>query len=249
MAKNVLAYVQACLNVMDSDQVDDNNDTSESLQVAEHLKEVYLELMNRQEWQHLHGAITLTAAADVNSPTQFAIPETVRYIDYLAYNTSEQGEYRRQELKYLEPECFVQRFANGEDATNKLLVTVGTKEQFYVTLDAWPMFWTSFDDQTIYMDAVHQDFDSTLVATKLSARGVIVPTFSVTNSHTPNIPLHMEPLLQAELNRECFKYFKQVESTSDEKKAKRQLARARRESSKIERESDRFYVNRFGRNR
>lgn len=247
MAKSVLEYVQACLSVMNSDEVDEINETTESIQVAELLKEVYYELLNREEWPWLHGPITLTAAGDTDNPTQFTIPATVKYIESLAYNVSESTGFVRKELLWLPPSEFALKFATGEGISTKQLVTLGTQVNFYVSDDRWPTWWTTFDDATIVCDAFHSDYQSTLTSNKVSAFGVSIPTFDVTDEFTPDVPLHIEPLLQAELNREAFQYFKQTESVPDERKAQRQLARARREAARANRDKDDRFSAKYGR--
>lgn len=247
MAKTVLDYVQNCLSVMDSDNVDQINDTVEAMQVANQLKEVYYELLARQDWPFLRKPLTLVAAADTDNPTQFTIPDAVKIVESLNYNASETGGYVKRDVCYVEPMEFVHRCQASEDATDYQLVTLGDNVRFYVATNRWPSIWTSFDDETVVMDAVHQTYDSTLVSSKLGGYGIVLPTFTVEDDFVPTIPSNMEPLLQAELNRQCFRYFKQVESTADEQKAQRQLARGRREASKSDRPADRYYRNQFGR--
>ncbi len=247
MAKTVLEYVQSCLSVMDSDNVDTINDTVEAIQVANQLKENYFELLARQDWPFMKRAIMLTAAADTDSPTKFTIPENVKLVEWLKYNTSETGSYRPRDLCYLEPDCFLDRVAASESATNTTLVVLPSRVKFYVRTDSWPSVWTTFDDVEVHMDSVHNDYESTLTEDKLTGWGVAIPDFTIEDDFTPLIPLNMEPLLQSELNRDSFRYFKQTESAADERKAARQLARGRREASRVERPSDIYYRNRFGR--
>lgn len=234
--KTVLEYVQNALSVMDSDNVDSINDTAEASQIANQLKEVYDEIMNRQDWPFLSRAITLNAAVDTDNPTQFAIPENIKLIDELSYNVSEDSGYIRKDLRWCEPREFLQQLADGEDDSTKQLITYGAKLQFYVRNDHWPTFWTTFDDINVVMDAFNNSFDSTLMTTKLHGWGIVIPSLTITDTTVPAIPLHMEPLLQAELNRECFLYFKQTESVPDERKARRQIAQARRNGARVGRD-------------
>lgn len=248
MAKTVLEYVQACLNTMDSDQVDAIADTAESMQVAEHLKEVYEELINREDWAFLFGPATLTAAADVTQPTKFTVPETVRFLETIKYDIADAGdEYVGRELKYLEPVDFLNRFSNQPDQTSTQLVTVNSQIKFYVRNDQHPRYFTSFDELTIHCDAFDSSIEATLTSARMSVWACSTPTFTVADGFAPVIPRHMEPLLQSELNRQAHLYFKQQVSTPDEKKASRQLANARRRDSRITRETDEYYTNGFGR--
>lgn len=247
MAKTVLEYVQNCLSVMDSDNVDTINDTVESMQVANQLKEAYYELLARQDWPFMLKPLTLTANADVDAPTSFTIPDAIKLIEKLSYNASETGGYVKRDLCYVEPSLFIDRCQASEDSATHQLVTLGSGVKFYVAIDRWPNIWTTFDDVTVVMDAVHQTYESTLTSAKLTGHGTVLPGFTVDDDFVPLVNSNMEPLLQAELNRQCFRYFKQVESVTDEQKARRQLARGRREASKADRPLDNYYRNRFGR--
>lgn len=248
MPKSVLQYTQACLSAMNSDLVDAIADTSESMQVASLLEEVYAELMNREDWAFLFSPIALTGAGDSNFPTKFTIPENVRFIETVRYDIAGlTGEYKPREMLYLHPEEFVQRYGNLPDRSETNLVTLGNQIKFYVYNNRQPSVWTSFDDLTIYMDGVNTSITSTLTSGRVSAWGVINPSFSVTDGFVPLIPTQMEPLLQAELNRQAFEYFKQTNSKTDEAKAQRQLAQARRRDSRITRQDAIAYHVGYGR--
>lgn len=247
MAKTLLEYVQSSLSAMESDQVDTINDTLEAMDHANLLKEVYYEVLARQDWPFMRRPLTLDAAADPTQPTSFTIPDAVKLIEELAYNISETGSYKRGCLEYVEPGCFVRQVQASEDATNAQLVELGDSIKVWVATDRMPRIWTSFDDVTVVMDAVDQDIESTLQTAKLQGFGIVLPDFTIEDDFVPTIPYNMEPLLQAELTRRAFKLWKQIESTSDEEIAKRQLARGRREASKVDRPANIWYRNRFGR--
>ncbi len=243
--KTVLEYTQACLSTMDSDNVDDIADTVEAGQVANLLKDTYYELINRQEWEFLNGPISLVAAVDVADRTRFTVANTLRHLKALWYNVSNSGGTERRKLHYLEPVDFLDRFS-GAEGDNKQLVSLGSQLQFYVYTDRMPYFYTTFDDQSVHCEAVDLTIESTLQTQKVSAYGVAIPAFQVTNVFVPTLPEHMIPLLQASLNSAAHLYFKQQESAVDTARERRQLARARMENSKVAaRES--YYANQFGR--
>ena len=243
--KNVLEYVQACLNTMDSDAVDAISDTAEATQVAELLRDVYFELLNRQEWEFLKGPLTLTAAGDTTKPTKFTVPAGLRHLHKVWYNIDESGGLNRRELIFKEPEDFL-LLTGGSSASNKLLVTEGSQLQFYVRTDAMPTYYTTFDDETIYCDAYKSSIETSLVSSKISALGVAIPAFTVSDTFVPDLPENMVPLLQATLNATSHLYFKQQASTPDEARVRRQLAQARTRNSKVASRSS-YYANQFGR--
>lgn len=237
--KTVLNYVQAALNAMDSDNVDSISDTEEALQVANELQDTYYELLNREDWEFLHQPARLTGAGDLNNPTKLLIDAEIKRFDYIAYVVDGVSK----ELCYLSPVEFLKKFSAGGD--NRLQVTDGSGVNFYVGTDRAPTYYTSFDDESIVCDSYDSDLESTLQGASTSCIGVVIPTFSITDTHTPDIPQHMEPLLQSALNAACFVYFKQTQSGKDEQRSLRQLAQARREESKVSRKV--YYNNRYGR--
>ena len=243
--KNVLQYVQSCLNTMDSDEVDTIADTAEATQIAELLEDVYYELLNRQEWEFLKGPVTLTAAGDITNPTKFTVPAGLRHLHKVWYNIDESGGMNRRELLFVEPEDFLLR-TGGSAAAGKLLITEGSQLQFYVRTDRMPTFYTTFDDVTIYCDAYKASIETSLVTSKISAFGVALPAFAVDDEFVPELPENMVPLLQATLNATSHLYFKQQASAPDEARVRRQLAQARTRNSIVASRST-YYANSFGR--
>lgn len=244
--KTVLQYVQSCLSTMDSDEVDAINDTAESMQVANLLSDVYFELLNRQEWEFLKGPVTLTAAGDITQPTRFNVPAGLRHLHNLWYNVSTSGGVERRELTFMEPADFLNVLGSGLAATGKTLVTLPSQIQFYVRNDRMPSFWTTFDDQSVWCDAFRTATETSLVSSKVSALGVTIPAFSVTDTFVPTLPENTVPLLQASLNAAAHLYFKQQASAPDEVRVRRQLAQARQRNSVVASRNT-YYVNNFGR--
>lgn len=249
MVKSVLEYVQSALNTTDSDDVSSIGDTAEAGQFALLLRDVYDELMHRQEWDFLHGAILLSGAADITRPTTVIIPTTVAYVEAIWYNVATDGTVNRKKINWVSPIEFLDKWGNGLAAPNRQLVTVsdgmGAQIQFYVRTDADPTEYTSFDDKHLHFNAWQSTVDSTIVSAKISAMGYKNPEFTIADAFVPFLPEHMVPLLQAEFNAAASLIFKQTASAPDEKRAARQIASARRKQSKTKR--DHWYANNFGR--
>ena len=72
MKETLLELVQGCLSVMDSDRVDSLMGTEESIQLADLARDVYYELINRDEFPAFEETFQLTGAADVLFPTKLA---------------------------------------------------------------------------------------------------------------------------------------------------------------------------------
>lgn len=243
MKKTVLQYVQSCLSTMDSDAVDSISDTVESQQVADLLADLYQELMTRQDWAFLSSPVTMVASATPTTPTEFTIPDTLRSLTTLWYNVDEDGGLDNKEIRYVEPEEFLRR--TGGAGSNRLLVTAGTQIRFYVSTDRHPSIFTSFDNNTIVLDAYKLTLSTTLELSRVSGLGIINPAFTVSDGFIPLLPDHMVPLLQHTLNASAHLHLKQQQSPVDERRVNRQLSQARRKDNKLSRKH--YYANAFGR--
>lgn len=244
--KTVLEYVQGALNIMDSDQVDSIADTEESMQVANLLRDVYDELMTRQEkgWSFLNRTIQLEASVDTSQPTRLVLPERTRHLKKLWYNVSDEaGKVKNREIKYVCPEDFICRF--GTPGDTRQLVTTPEGISFYVFNDRMPSFYTSFDDRVLYLDSFDSSVETTLTSSRAVAFANVLPELIVEDEHVPDLPLDMVPLLTSTLNAAASLTFRQMASAPDETRARRQIAQLRRTESKLTRE--RYYHNAFGR--
>jgi hypothetical protein len=246
--KSVLEYVQSTLSAIESDKVDAIADTEESMQVAEFLKDVYDEFINRQDWAFLHRAITLISAADTALPTKMTVAEGVRKVETLWYNVATDGSLNRRKLVWLCPEDFLARTGSGS-GTTRTLCTVDAQIQFYVTNDRMPTHYTSFDDSVVFLDAYDSDVEDTITTARLTGWGVAIPEFEVDDDFVPLLPDNMVPMLQSTLNSAASLHFKQQPNLPDEKRVARQLSRLRRKESALTNEFGSYYKNAFGRSR
>ena len=243
--KTLLQLVQSTLNAMDSDYVTTIGETEESNQVAQVAEEVYLELINREEWEFLNRGIVLTSAMSTATPTLFTVPATVRRMTYFGYQTQTSPSHY-QKLDYLPPDEFLSRSTSAAQDGSNQLVTLNSGLRLYTRNDRAPQFFTSFDDTHIVCDSFDSAVETFLSPTKVTASAFVIPVFTLSDSFTPDLPAHMFPFYLAELKETCFQYFKQTQSNPDRIKSLRQLAQARRQSGRIVNKHD-YYANKYGR--
>lgn len=226
MRQSLLELVQTTLSLMDSDAVDSINETEESIQVADIAKDVYYELVGRQDWPWLYGAISVTAAADAAAPTKFTLDNSVRRITQFRYNvdtTAADPAYTK--MVFLSLEAFLDRNSTGGDDT--LEVSDG-QLHYFVDLDRSPTCYTELSDGVLVCDAVDQTLESTLQGSKVSVVGYNIPTFTISDGFTPTLPDNVWPWYAAEVRKACFLYLKQIDSVRDSAVIIRQTAQARR---------------------
>ena len=242
MKRTLLGYVQTTLSMMDSDEVDSINVTTESLQVATLARDVYLEFVTRKTWDFLKRPISLVGGGNPAEPTRLDTPSALQEVHSLKYNISEDGEYRGRELKYMTPEDFLRIHASPVD--DAVLVDLGSV-RFYVRSDRMPMHWTSFDDDAIYLDAFDSAIETTSTSERVSCLASIIPEFSITDEFVPDLPERYIPMYQASLNAYAMNVLKQSASPSDNSMAMRQLASIQRQESRYTKRE--YYNNRYGR--
>jgi len=244
MAKTVIEYVQYCLTTMDSDQVDAIAETEESMQVAELLKEVYYEFINRDDWPWLERGLQVAGAGDTTNPTKLILPDNVKDVLQLRYKR-EDGKL--QQIKYLAPSTFLDHYGNGQNRDSDLEVQVQPGLTVFVGTEKDPDFWTSFDDDIVICNSYNSDRETTLNGSNVSSWGSFIPEFQVSDLFEPTIPRHLEPTLQAHLNEAAHIYYKQQESSPDQQRALRQMSQARRNPASTQPGTPGFFRNQSGR--
>jgi len=214
MAKlTLLDMVQDILSDMDSDEVNSIDDTVESLQVAQIVRQTYYNIMAEQFFPMEAVLTALTPASDTDTPTHFSIPDNTDRISTIRYDirASASDALRYTDMTYLSPEDFL-TMVLGRDSTasNIQTVTDDTGRKLLIQNDKAPQFWTTFDDENIIFDSFNSSIDTTLQASKMICYAEISESFSLEDDFVaPNIPAKGFPYFLAEAKGMCFVNIKQ----------------------------------------
>jgi len=77
MAKlTLLDMTQNILSAMDSDPVSSIDETVESVQVADLVKEAFFEIISQRDWPFLFQLVQLTGLGDTSNPTKMMMSDT-----------------------------------------------------------------------------------------------------------------------------------------------------------------------------
>lgn len=213
---------------MDSDDVNDIDDTEESLQVVDIIENTYYELMTIKEWNHLKIPKPMESLSDSDYPSTLKIPDDVVKIeeDSLRYESRESSsdslDYKP--LKYMSPIDFTKYVLSrtSTDSSIDTLTVKGSTTPLLIKNDAPPSYWTSFDEKYITMDSYDSDIENTVQGNKSLAYCTVIPVFDPTDGDfVPECPTRMFPMLLAEATRACFLYLKQTDSPMDAKRSLR----------------------------
>ena len=207
--KTLLDMTQNILSAMDSDEVNSVGDTVESLQVAEVIRETYEYITVGIDIPGRSGIIQLDASGDTARPNSMVVPSGVESVEWVRYNGSL--------VTYKPPLAFIE-YVVGRGSGDEVEV-IG---MLNIYNDRDPMFFTSFDDDTLVFDAYNSEEGSTLMQSKTLCWGQRSLAFEMEDDFILVLPLDMFPRLLAEAKAACFVNFKQVSNTTEERRARNQ---------------------------
>ena len=253
MRYTLLEIVQRILGAMDSDEVNDVSETAESLEVANIVKECYLEIMTEIEPREAEGLFHLDASGDNTKPTLMYLPSTVADIHWLKYNVGpDLFDTNYRILDYMEVEDFLDRM-NGLDVNETWIdtqvVTInGQNFNIKFRNDESPYCYTSVDDRTLLFDSVDLSYENTLTASRTLGFGALTSTFQIENSYIPPLDAKRFQLLLSKAKAQAFVEVKQTSNAQAETKARRQTALAYKQESIVDPRPAIIKHRGFGRN-
>lgn len=219
MAKyTLLEIVQKILSDMDSEEVNSISDSSEALQVASLVEDVYFGMVNTRYIPEHYELLKITALSDPTTPTHFKLGDDVRRIDNLWYELST-GGYRT--IDYVEPLDFLSRTDGiSADYDTVLDVNGGTKLRIRNNQD--PSYYTVFDDEHIVMNSYDNTVDNSLQESKVRAYGVKTPVFTISDTFIPDLDISHVQYLIEESKARAMSVFKSGVDAKTEQAARRQ---------------------------
>lgn len=225
MKMTLLEMVQDILNDLDSDEVNNIDDTVESQQVAQIIKTCYFEMMGNRNWPHLRKLIQLEPSNDLARPNYLQIPDNLKEIEQIEYNIVKDGtdriEYRP--IKYVPPDVFLRRVASRNSTLDNIeLITDYSGSELLILNDVAPSVYTSFDDKHIVFDSYNRSVDDTLKKSKTRCLAYMHPVWDRRNEAIADLPSEAFPSLLNEAKRTAFVTVKQMVNQNAEQKAARQ---------------------------
>jgi len=245
MKRTLLELVQSILNDMDSEQVNSIDDSVEALQIASVIEDTYYNLISNRHIPEHSRLINLTSLSDNTRPTHFKYPTGTKQLDLVEYNVATDGTWEYKEIEFVEPLIFLTRQPSSSD-TNVVEVTdVNSTAKIFVYDNEMPSFYTSFDDEHIVMNSYDSSVEVILAASKTRAFGTMYPTFTVSDSFTPDIDDNLFPYLLAEAKSTCFSLFKAGADPKIEQAAKRLKSYTQNDMYRTKRPNIRNHYGRY----
>jgi hypothetical protein len=192
MAKlTMLAITQDILNDIDGDWVNSIDDTEEAMSVAAIIKSTYLAMMSNRNWPHTRKPIQLTPTTDLTKPTHMVVPDNIKELYFINYNSAKFGETKAdfQKMEWREPDVFLQitnNYNNGESNVTTVIDDSGVNIQ--IKNDIAPTIYTSFDDRTLVFNAYNSEIESNLTSSRMQSMAYIMPDLIIGDSVVPDLP-------------------------------------------------------------
>lgn len=222
--RNLLDLTQMILQSLGKVQVDSIEETDDSLQVAQIIREVYYEGLANRNWAN-KSYVTSLSPLGLSTPTHLIIPSTVKDIEKINYNKRKASDTRDKysEVEYMSPVEFVD-YLNSRNSSEENIQTVTDVNGTVLLIrnDYAPTYWTSFDDTNIIFDSYDQAVDSTIQETKQQVHATKSTTFTLADTYVPEIPEVAFPWLLAEAKSVAFIEMAQEGNSKAEQQSRRQ---------------------------
>lgn len=234
MQYTLLKMVQLILESMDSDEVNDINDTTESQQVVSVIETTYNDLVSIIDFPEHWDLFELEPSGDSTKPTLMYLPENVGKLDWIQYDCTETGDTVKSVRRIMplpRPEFFnrMNGYDTAQDNVYSYNYQVGA-ESFEIrgNTDSFPDYYTLIGDRVLLFDHFREDIGSTLTANRSQCYGMRVPVFTRSNNFIPDLDARSFSLLFNEAKSQAFVDLKQVENAKAEQRARRAKVSAQR---------------------
>jgi hypothetical protein len=254
MKFTLLEMCQEILASMESDEVNSIDDTVEANSVALIIRSVFYDLAIELELPEHEGLFELIASGDVLKPTLMTIPDGVSIVRSVKYNnqgaTDTYSRYENVDFINFEDFLEMQRGFQGQTSdVGEMAFTQGSETfEIMYSSNKMPQWFTTMDDHTFIFDSYDSSIDSTLQKSKTMCMGVMLPTFDMIDTFTPDLDPTQFSLLKNKAKVRAFLELKQMQHPEAVKESRVQQIRTQKNKWAAPREHPLLQVDRrFGR--
>jgi hypothetical protein len=222
---------------MDSDSVNSISDTLEAEQVADIIRETYLDIIEEYDLKATHTIFKLTASGTTARPTHMSLPEGYHSVEWVAYDKrADSGATQRvfTRIPFMEPGDFIKTLnqRNNDDAEVDV-ISDPTGVELLIRNDTHPSYYTTFDGNLFVFDSYDSDIDSTLQSSKTQVYGQLTNDLTITDTATIDLPQELYNLLRNQARETCFDLFKDGAPAKVQKMANRARIRVGRTKNPV----------------
>lgn len=232
MKYTLLDMTQNILSRLSSDEVNSISDSTESLQVANIIKNKYFDIISRVELPEHDQLVQLDPSNDSTQPVLMYVPAGVADLQWLKYFNSDLTDgvaIGYQYVTLLPIEEFIDRVNRfNPSETNVETFTFSDTSNnfpgdytFYFKNDIQPTCCTIISNYYIIFDSFNEVLDSTLQGSKTMGWGRVIPIFDMVDAFIPDLAEEQFQLLLNESTSLAFFELKQQPHQLAAQEAKR----------------------------
>lgn len=242
MKMNLLEIVQSVLDSAEDDLVNAIDDTEASDSATRVAREVYFEIVDSGDWEHLNTVDQLDSVSDVTQPTVLEIPSDIVLLDYeevFKYDKTESGDPKTdiRDVYYESPYAFMNRVSTRNDSSSNMTkynIASHNNVPMIIQTDKMPEYWTSFDDHYVVMDSFHSVTENTVQGSKSIVQCKKIPTWTNDGAFTPDMPENMFSWYLSKVKMKYHAYYTQKANILDQQETQSGQARHRRKGAKTD---------------
>lgn len=221
----LIELVQSLLASMESDEVDSINDTVEGYNVALLCRDVFYDACTDLALDEQDRTVHLVSAANINTPTLFTVPPNVTKLYWVKYNQSDPLDINPTFPLFMTVQyvCFPDFLTNQQALRQDTLASAGgdVAEQTIVDksgnsfpipyrTNAFPQFYTTFDNNSVLFDSYRQDIESTMQSSNTLCAARIFPEFQLADTFVPPFDSNQFAYYRNKCKVQAFAEFKQM---------------------------------------
>lgn len=240
MSETLLEMTQEILSDMDGDNVNSIFDTEDAEQVARIIISTYQGMMSNSNWGHTHRGLTLEPRGSTDFPTHVKVPDNVKELGIVNYDTRKTGVTRKQytEVEFVPSDDFLRKTNNrNSDDTNTRVIVDDSGIELLIKSNQAPSFYTTFNDVDIVFDSYDSTVDATIQESKIQAQGYIMPVLELVDSAVPDLPVDAYAALKSEAKSTAQLRLRQIQDPKAEQMSERQQRWLSRKSWKVNRKT------------
>lgn len=217
---------------MDSDSVNAISDTIEAEQVADVIRETYLDIVDEFDLESEHTLFNLDASGTTARPTHMSLPEGYYSVEWIKYDNRTSAASTRRNytpIRFAEPDAFMAftNVRNNDDSTVDVISDPSGVE-LLIRNDTNPTIWTTFDANTFVFDSYDSAIESTLQSSKTQAYGQLAQELTIADGTIVDLPQTLYHLLRNQARETCFDLYKDGAPPKIRRMAERSRVRASR---------------------
>lgn len=259
MKLTLLDMTQSILSALSSDEVNSISDTSESLQVAEIIRQVVMNVSSRAGILEQNQLFQLDASTDYTKPVLMYKPDHISKLEWIKYYDTHVAADTNDDFQHDLNVDIISQGGSSSAAPQWKYVTILPIQQFldYInnynpndtTVESYvfettggtfnlqyknnkvPRFCTVLENYYILFDSYDNTVDDTLQTSKTQCFGQGTIEWRMEDDFIPNIDENQFPLILNEAKSLAFLELKQMSHPKAEQEAKRQWGSIQRTKS------------------